>query len=360
MPHPAPRTSYDPDGLNTGSWPGPAPGEVVTAADRFFTRSHAPVPVLDAGRWQLEIGGLVERPQSLPLAALAEAFPRRELTATLVCAGMRRGEFSALGPLPGELPWGPDAASTGRWSGVALREVLDRVGLPDRVRHIEFIGLDRVEREGRRFGYGGSIEIAKALSGDVLLATHLNDSPLEPAHGFPLRAIVPGWIGARSVKWLGRIVASAEPSDNYFQSKAYRRQRTVSPHKPHDVSAGEPLTEMPVNAVIVDPEPGQTLRAGEVMVRGWAIGAKGGRLLDVEVSPDGGRSWIAARQTAGGEAWTWTIWEAPITLAPGHHTLVVRARDAEGGVQPATIEETWNVKGYCNNAWHRVPCVVAG
>src|SRR5690349_12850342 len=99
MPHPSPRTCYDPDGLNTGSWPGPAHGQVVTASDRFFTRSHAPVPVLDAGRWQLEIGGLVERPLSLSLAALTEAFPRRELTATLVCAGMRRDEFSALGPL---------------------------------------------------------------------------------------------------------------------------------------------------------------------------------------------------------------------------------------------------------------------
>jgi sulfite oxidase len=271
---------------------------------------------------------------------------------------MRRAEFCALGPLPGELPWGPDAASTGRWTGIALRDVLEQVGVSDRARHIEFNGLDQVHRDGRQFGFGGSIDLQKARSGDVLLATHLNDSPLTPAHGFPLRVVVPGWIGARSVKWLGQIVARAEPSANYFQTKAYRVQRAVTPHDARDVSRGASLGEFPLNAVILDPQPGQTLKAGTVTLRGWAIGHGGCPLVGVEISPDAGSHWIPARPTTSGDAWTWTLWEARIPLAPGSHTLAVRARDASGRSQPAAVQETWNVKGYCNNAWHRVQCLV--
>jgi sulfite oxidase len=346
------RLIRDPEGLNTASWPVHA-DHLITPTEQFFTRSHAAVPRIDAATWRLEIGGLVDRPGAWSLVELGGTFPRHEVAATLVCAGLRRDEFLSVGALPGELPWGPEPASTGRWSGVALRDLLRAAGVDERARHVELTGLDQVERQGERFGFGGSIELAKAMSAEVLLATELNGSPLPPAHGFPLRAVVPGWIGARSVKWLGRIVLREDPSRNYFQSKAYRLQRTVDPQNPRDVSAGTALSGVPLNTVIVEPQPGQVVAAGPVHVRGWAMGRSGSRLVAIEVSA-GGDHWIRARISAQGEPWTWTFWEIEVGLPPGEHIIMARATDSTGGAQPATVREVWNVKGYNNNAWHRV------
>ncbi|HZA98732.1 MAG TPA: molybdopterin-dependent oxidoreductase, partial [Gemmatimonadales bacterium] len=173
------RLVHDRDGLNTASWPVPA-DDVVTPVDLFFTRSHAAVPHIDPESWRLEIGGLVERARSFSLAELRQSFPRRQVTATLVCAGLRRDEFLSLGPLPGELPWGPEPAGTGEWTGVALGDLLRELGVTPSARHVELIGLDQVERHGQRFGFGGSIDISKALGDEVLLATDLNGAPLPP------------------------------------------------------------------------------------------------------------------------------------------------------------------------------------
>jgi len=347
------RLVHDSDGLNSGVWPVRA-DHFVTPVDLFFTRSHASVPQLDAGTWRLEVGGVVDRPRSFSLEELSRAFPRREVTATLVCAGLRREEFLSLGPLPGELPWGPEPASTGRWTGVALRDLLRAVGVAERARHVELLGLDQVERQGHRFSFGGSIDLAKALSAEVILASELNGAPLPAVHGFPLRAVVPGWIGARSVKWLGRITLLEEQSPNYFQSKAYRIQREINPRDLRDVTAGVALSGVPLNAVILDPTPDQVIPAGPVRVRGWAIGSAGRPLTAVEVSPNAGHDWVQARFSTEGVGWTWTLWEAGLELAPGRHTLAVRATDSAGTTQPPTVSATWNVKGYGNNAWHRV------
>src|SRR4051812_49163401 len=192
MTRTASRLVHDPEGLNTAVWPTPT-DDLITPADRFFTRSHAPTPGIDARAWRLEVTGLVARPTTLTLHDLLQRYPMREVTSTMVCAGLRRAEFLGLGPLPGELPWGPEPVSTGRWGGIALSDLLNDLGVAPGARHVEFVGLDCVERLGARFGFGGSIDLDKALSPEVLLATSLNGEPLPPDHGFPLRAVVPGW-----------------------------------------------------------------------------------------------------------------------------------------------------------------------
>lgn len=346
------RLIHDEEGLNTAVWPMRT-DELVTPADRFFTRSHGPIPAVDPDTWRLEIDGLVERAARFTLEELSR-FPRRDVTATLVCAGLRRSEFLTLGPLPGELPWGPEPASTGRWTGIVLGDVLRAVEVSPRARYVEMTGLDRVERHGHHFGFGGSIDLSKALSGEVLLATELNGAPLPPAHGFPLRAVVPGWIGARSVKWLGRITLREEPSSNYFQSKAYRVQRKINPNDPRDVSGGVALGEVPLNVVIVEPSPKQVVTAGPVRVRGWALGSGGHALTAIEVSAGNEQEWMRAGVVAKESDWSWTLWEATVELPRGRHTLVARATDCTGATQPAMLSATWNVKGYNNNAWHRV------
>ena len=347
------RLVHDAEALNTAVWPIP-PGQVITPVEAFFTRSHAAAPAIDVATWRLEVEGLVERPRRFSFDELTREFDRVEVEATLICAGMRRAEYLALGPLPGELPWGPEPASTGRWGGVALRDVLAAVGVESGARHVQLEGLDSVAREERTFGFGGSIDLSKALGGEVLLATELNGAPLPRRHGYPVRAIVPGWIGARSVKWLGRIALAREPSPNYFQRKAYRVQRERSPGDPLDVSAGDALRAVAVNSVIVDPAPAQVLPAGRTRVRGWAIGTEGAPLATVAVSPNGVSGWVAARIESPAARWTWSLWEVELDLPRGEHTIAVRAADIAGGTQPETVGETWNVKGYANNAWHRV------
>jgi sulfite oxidase len=353
------RVIHDPEGLNTGSWPVP-PEDFITPVDRFFTRSHGTVPPIDADSWRLEIGGMVEHPRSYSLLDLMSGFTRRTVAATLVCAGLRREELLELGPLTGELPWGPEPVSAGEWTGVALGDLLQAIGVKPGARHVELIGLDQVERQGQQFGFGGSIDLAKAQSDEVLLATHLNGAPLPPAHGFPLRAVVPGWIGARSVKWLGRINLRKDPTDNYFQTQAYRLQRKPNPRDPRDVSGGTALTEVPVNSVILHPEPNQLLPPGRTILRGWAIGSGARLITRVEVAADQGGEWVPARILPQESAWTWAFWEAELDLEPGQYTMCVRASDSSGATQPSDVRDTWNVKGYVNNAWHRVPVRVGG
>jgi sulfite oxidase len=344
------------DELNEGTQPRISAESLITPTAEFFQRSHAPVPAIDPDAWRLRVEGLLRRPATYSMHDLVR-FPRVEIDATIVCAGLRRVELLAHHPIPGELPWGSDAASTGRWSGFRLSDLLQEAGVLEQARHVEFLGLDQVERSESRFGFGSSIEMRKALGGDVILATHLNGEPLPPVHGFPLRVVVPGWIGARSVKWLGRITVQESPSSNYFQQNAYRIQRLVHADRPRNVADGWPMDQVPINAIIIEPKTGSVVPSGPVRVRGWAIGSGCRPLVGVEVSSSGTSGWARAEMVAPGGTWTWSFWEAVVDLSPGSHVLCARALD-ETGSMPSAVEDTWNVKGYGNNAWYRTTITV--
>lgn len=350
--------ALDPEGLNGGVPPWHLAGQFMTPPDMLFTRSHAVPPSARAEDWEIAISGLVERPRALSIADLATEFPRREVVMTMLCAGLRRDEFLAQGPVAGELPWGGEPIGTSRWQGVSLRDVLEQCQVDSAARHVGFTGGDLVERGGERFGFGASIPLTKALHPDVLLATHLDGQPLPPAHGFPVRVVVPGWVGARSVKWLREIELRHEPSVNYFQTRAYRLQANPAPDDPRDVSRGRVIEEVILNAAITAPAPGAVVQPGPVQLTGWAIGPQADPPARVEVSADGGGSWQEARLEARAEPWTWRLWHLEIQLPPGEHELVARAWDANGGGQPSLVSETRNVKGYMNNAWHRLPVSV--
>jgi sulfite oxidase len=330
----------------------------ITPTALFFVRNHAPVPEIDSGNYQLQITGLTRTAAILSLHDLAR-FPRLTVTATLQCAGNRRDELMAVEPIPGEVPWGADAISTARWNGVRLRDVLESVGVAEGAQHVAFSGVDAVTRHGHTFGYGSSIPLAKALSAEVLLADTMNGEPLPPLHGFPLRVVVPGYIGARSVKWLHAITLQAAPSDNYFQSHSYR---LFAPHVRAETvvwDEGLMLSEQSLNAVICTPEAGAVLRAGDVTVGGYAIAGGERAVARVDVSPDGGRTWHTARLPPA-EPWAWQLWEIGLQLSPGPVELVVRACDSAANTQPERAASVWNFKGYMNNAWHRVRVNVAG
>ena len=322
----------------------------LTSEDLFYARNHAPVPEVDAGRYRLVVSGMVDESLELSLDEV-RGFPKSEVTAVLQCAGNRRNELMEVAPMTGETPWRAGAIGNARWGGTPLREVLLAAGVGDEARHAAFVGLDEVEGEGGGFNYGGSIPIQKALSPEVLLAYEMNGEPLSPGHGSPLRVVVPGYIGARSVKWVSRIELRRTPSENYYQANEYRLRPSVAGK---DGLSGFALGETPVNAVICEPENGATL-AGPVEVRGYATAGGGRRIERVEVSADGGKSWVQADLSDGrDEPWAWSLWEAGLDLGRGKHELVVRAFDSSAGTQPAEAAELWNPGGYVNNSRHRV------
>ena len=325
----------------------------ITPNELFFVRNHGGVPEVDPASYRLEVDGLVERPLSLSLEDL-RSLPRATVTATIQCAGNRRLEMMAHSPILNELPWDTEAISNAEWSGMPLRDVLARAGVGLGARHAAFTGLDETERHGHRFNFGGSIPLEKGLAGEVILADTMNGEPLPPVHGAPLRVVVPGYIGARSVKWLSRITLREEPSDNYFQAKAYR---LFPPHfGPDNVEweKGLMLGESPVNSVILSPEEGETLPSGRVAVRGWALTGGDRSVARVDVSADGGQTWTVADFVAGEGARAWRFWEAALDLAPGPHEILCRAWDTAAQTQPEHAGQVWNFKGYANNAWHRV------
>ncbi|MBV8524285.1 MAG: molybdopterin-dependent oxidoreductase [Acetobacteraceae bacterium] len=328
----------------------------VTPIERFYIRSHGSIPRLDFDQHHLKVNGLVGRPLELSMRELQERFPRKTVMATLQCAGNRRSELNEVRPVTGT-KWEPGAIGNAEWAGAALADVLGYAGVQQADAgklHVAFDSVDEIQNEGDRFSYGASIPLVKALQGEVLLAYEMNASPLTPEHGFPLRVIVPGYIGARSVKWLAGIRVQDEPSSNYFQQKDYKLFPSDMNQENVDWEAGMMLYDIPVNAVICEPGEGVELPAGPVIVRGYAI-AGGRSIARVEISADQGQNWArAAFEHPRGEPWTWTLWESRLDLPPGEHELTVRAWDRAAQTQPEEAEHIWNFKGFMNNAWHQV------
>lgn len=328
----------------------------VTPVGDFYVRCHGTIPRVDAASYRLQIDGLVRTPGQLSLEDLQSRFPIRTIPAVLQCAGNRRGELNAVHEVSGA-PWGVGAIGHAEWTGVALSDVLAAAIVssecPDL--HVAFACHDTVEmpKEGR-FAYGVSIPIVKATAPEVLLAWAMNGEALAPEHGFPLRVIVPGFAGVRSAKWLHRITVQRTPSDNPMQQRDYKMLPAEMTEATLDWTQGVPIEEMPLTSAICEPAPRALLRAGPTELRGYAL-STGRRILRVEVSADGGRSWRQATlENRPCSPWSWTLWRATIPLAPGAHELAVRAWDSAGQTQPARPEDLWNFKGYLNASWHRV------
>lgn len=362
--------------LNAGTPLATLGRDFVTPADEFFIRSHGNIPAVNPAAYCLVVDGLVEQPLSLSLAELESRFASYEAVATLQCAGNRRAELQKVKPIVGEVNWTLDGISTGVWTGYLLADLLAESGVQPGAGHVWFDGLDRIEKENRVFSFGSSIPLVKALGPEVLLAYRLNGQPLSAEHGFPLRVVVPGYIGARSVKWLGRIRVAEQPSDNFFQTRAYKVfPSQVGPNEA-DWSQSEALAGLNVNSVITMPQDGATLPVGKpLIIEGYAVGAEGHAVEKVELSLDQGKTWQPAEfiehpvgvETASmsvpaspANSWNWRLWQTTLQLPPGQHCLVVRATDDAGNQQPPDLASVWNFKGYMNNAWHRVNLDVTG
>ncbi|PNW83825.1 hypothetical protein CHLRE_04g217929v5 [Chlamydomonas reinhardtii] len=364
-----PRTQKPFNGETPGSLLAASP---VTPTDVFFVRNHLPVPAVDTEHYRLQVTGEGARSLELSLSELQSRFRKHHVTATIQCSGNRRNEMSQVKPVKG-LEWDQGAIGTAVWGGVRLRDVLKAAGLSEddpAVRHIHFEGLDKDPATGDV--YGASIPLSRALSPecDVLLAYEMNGAPLNVDHGAPLRVVVPGVTGARSVKWLGRIVASPSESSSHWQQRDYKAFCPSVDWDSVDWGSAPAIQEPPVTSAICEPAPGTVLSAadGEVTLRGYAWSGGGRGIVRVDVSSDGGKTWSAARllppppgapaQGSYTGAWAWTLWEATLPLpAAGSDssvTLVVKAVDSSYNNQPDSVAGIWNLRGVVNNAWHRV------
>ena len=325
----------------------------LTPAPHFFVRNHMYEPVqLDANDWRLSIGGEVEKPITLSLADLSK-LETHSVVNTLECAG--NGRSLHRPQVPG-IQWGKGAVSTARFSGPRMRDVLHRAAVKPSGKHVMFRGLDEVP--GKVPPFIRSIPIEKALDSDTLIATHMNGQPLTKHHGFPARALAPGWIGAASCKWLTEIkLLDAEFVGN-FMSPAYRWPN--QPVKPGDAVKPEdthPLTALSVKSVIAGPTDGATVNSGKLQVHGaaWAGEAD---ITKVEISTDNGATWAPAKLGHDQSRYAWRLWTYDWKAAKsGDYTIQSRATDSKGRTQPSTPE--WNPSGYLYNAIDQVKIHVA-
>jgi DMSO/TMAO reductase YedYZ molybdopterin-dependent catalytic subunit len=325
----------------------------LTPVPHFFVRNHMHEPSeLNGEDWRLSIGGEVEKPLTLKLADVSK-FEVHTVVNTLECAG--NGRSLHRPQVPG-IQWGKGAVGTARFSGPRLRDVLQRAGIKSTGKHIMFRGLDEVP--GKVPPFVRSIPVEKALDGDTLIATHMNGSALTRHHGFPARALVPGWIGAASCKWLTEIKVLEEEFVGNFMSPAYRLPN--QPMKPGDTVKPEdthPVTALTVKSVIAGPSDDASLKTGSVVVHGaaWAGEAD---VAKVEISTDGGSTWSAAKLGHEQAHYAWRLWNYEWKAGKsGDYTILSRATDSQGRTQPAS--PVWNPSGYLYNAVDQVKIHVA-
>ena len=325
----------------------------LTPQDLLYVRSHGGIPKLDGVAHRVTVGGQVSRPVALSLDDI-KAMPTRTVRAVMQCAGNRRADLRAVRPVKGD-PWAPGAIGCADWTGVPLAAVLEAAEVETGAGlHVAFTAADICQPSDGGQPFGVSIPMGKALDADTLVAFAMNGEPLAAEHGFPLRIVTPGWAGVRSPKWLSAIRVQDRASGAHQQAADYMLFPPDMRPETEDLSRGLTIDAMPLNAAITEPVSGAELGVGPVVVTGYAV-ATDRRIVRVDLSADGGRSWVqAVIEDHGASRWGWFFWHGSLDLRPGEHEICVRAWDEAGQTQPALPDDTWNFKGYLSAAWHRV------
>ena len=304
----------------------------LTPAELFYVRSHFAIPTLDRASYRLRIDGAVSSPLALSYEELRN-MPSETRVATLECAGNSR---VFLVPQVQGAQWELGAVSNAEWTGVPLRALLERAGLADDACEIVLEGADRGTPKEEPMppvpiSYAWSLSRAKALRSEVLIAYQMNGRELPRDHGFPARAIVPGHYGMASVKWLTGIQAVREPFQGYWQTTDYAYWASMD---------GKPvrraLGEMQLKSQIARPRVYETLAPNRIYTISGAAWTGETDVTEIAVSTDGGRTWAQAEFIDPVRRHAWRRWKLDWLTPnkPGQHTLLARARDAAGMMQP--------------------------
>jgi DMSO/TMAO reductase YedYZ molybdopterin-dependent catalytic subunit len=330
---------------------------VFTPNDKFYVRWHwSNIPTsVDVNSFRLAVRGQVNQSLSLSLADLM-SFPRVELVAINQCSGNSRGYFQ---PRVSGAQWSHGAMGNARWTGVRLKDVLDRAGVKAGAVQVRFNGMDEpVVPDAPDFMK--SLDIDHARDGEIMLAFGMNGEPLPLLNGFPLRLIVPGWYSTYWVKMLNDVEVLAQPDTNYWMKTAY-----TIPDTPHaNVQPGQtgfksvPITRMGPRSFITNIKPGDSLQAGApTLARGIAFGGDTG-VSRVDFSSDGGKSWQQAQLGKDEGKYSFRQWQ--LSFAPperGSYVLMVRCANSSGETQPDA--PNWNPSGFMRNVIEQTPVVVS-
>jgi DMSO/TMAO reductase YedYZ molybdopterin-dependent catalytic subunit len=323
----------------------------VTPIEAFFVRQHLPRPSkIDPSAYRLTVNGMVAKPLELTLADL-QKLPQYTIPATIECTGNGRGFY--VPKVPG-IQWMRGAIGNAEWRGPRVSDVLKMAGVNSSAAFIDTDGADTGLASTPDFVR--SLPMSKAMHPATILALSMNGQTPD-IHGFPVRLIVPGWDGTSSVKWVVRISATAQANTGFFMNPGYRYPKyALPPGTPAKPAELEVIEGMPVKSSITAPDDQQKIVLGPATVRGFAWAGENA-IERVEVSTDGGSRWRDAQLSPKKLPFAWRLWTLEWTPPdPGYYTLMSRATDTAGRVQP--IVSPWNPSGYLWNAIDRVGVTV--
>ena len=329
--------------------------QAITPNDQFFVRWHMPdIPTyIDLNEFRLEVKGSVEQPLSLSIDDLKSKFEPVEITSVLQCGGNSRRYFAGTGPATHGVQWGHGAMGCAVWKGVRLKDLLNRAGVKGSAKWVGVNGLEKPAMDETP-KFFREMAIDEALSGELIVAYEMNGEDLPYLNGFPLRLVIPGHFSDSWVKMLSEITVMDEYRKSFFMDVAY----TVPDNDCECVISGsdfeykrKPIAVMKVKSVIGYPTPNTVIKKGSrVKVTGVAFD-QGKGIKEVMISIDGGKSWSATilQKDYGKYAYRQWIYEWE-PKAKGEYTLMVRAINRIGNIQPQVDEIGWNAGGYQYNA----------
>jgi DMSO/TMAO reductase YedYZ molybdopterin-dependent catalytic subunit len=314
---------------------------LITPVRYFFVRNNSVSLDVDVESWRLSIeGDAVANPIQLTYDDIRR-MPSRTLVSYLECAGNHRAMFDLVkGQAAKGTQWRTGGVGCGEWTGVSLRDVLQLAGVTDDAANVLLIGLDT---ESPEEGFRRVLSAEKALHPDTLLAYGMNGETLPRDHGFPLRALIPGWVGSTNVKWLGRIVVSRQPIWTRNNTTSYVLIGDAYP--PEGRASGKVTTTQVVKSALALPWPAE-LEAASQRIHGFAH-SPDGPIEKVEWSVDSGRTWNQVEALTPQVQYSWARFEFGWDPRPGEYTMMTRATDSAGNTQPAEIP--FNEKGYLFN-----------
>lgn len=303
----------------------------ITPTESFYVRTHFPIPKIDKGNWRLRVEGEVEKPFDLKHDDLLK-LESRTIPVTLECAGNNR---IFLEPKVKGVQWGLGAVGNAEWTGVPLSALLERAGVKPSAQEVILEGADGGTLEDPKspsgeLRFARSIPLTKALN-DVLLAYKMNHADLAPEHGFPLRAIVPGWYAMASIKWLERIIITNTPFAGYYQTLDYAYWKRRG-----DQAVLVPLSDLQIKAEIAQPVEGEIVPANSNVRIHGAAWTGDGEITKVEISLDSGANWKETKLNDKAIPNAWRLWEFDwkTPSKAGKQKLVARATDSRGRTQP--------------------------
>ncbi|XP_073159307.1 sulfite oxidase [Henckelia pumila] len=343
----------------------------VTPVELFYKRNHGPIPVVDdIDKYSVSVTGLIQNTKHLYMKHIWN-LPKYSVTATLQCAGNRRTAMSKTRKVKG-VGWDVAAIGNAVWGGAKLADVLELIGIPKNShvtpfggKHVEFVSVDKCKEENGG-PYKASIPLAQATNpeADVLLAYEMNGEALNRDHGYPLRVIVPGVIGARSVKWLDCINIDAVECQGFFVQRDYKMFPPSVDWDNINWSTRRPQMDFPVQCAICSLEDVHMVKPGKIKIKGYAASGGGRGIERIDVSVDGGKTWFEALKfqkpgvpyisdDANSDKWAWVLFQAEAEISQGTE-IVAKAVDSAANVQPENVAVIWNLRGILNTSWHRI------